>query len=137
MNLLVNPARRSFCFAHPLFAGSIQSADGSTNFIGFMPPRFNKRYVEHPIAATIMAALRKVERKPSELTFWGVGMTDSDADLLELFRHWAGEAERIEFINPSSSDVRRATGLLGYAASQFEDVDAWDRQDGISVHPDC
>lgn len=54
MNLLVNLNKQSFYFARPVFAGSIQPADGATNFAGFVPSRFNKQYSQHPVAHRII-----------------------------------------------------------------------------------
>jgi hypothetical protein len=72
MNLLVNSIRQSFYFARPLFAGSIQPADGATNYAGFMPPRFNKQYSQHPVAQMIIEATKVIE--PHHVIFWGCGI---------------------------------------------------------------
>jgi hypothetical protein len=105
MNLIVNSKRQGFCFARPLLAGSVQPGDGSTNYSGFVPPRFNKSYNQHPVAQMIIEATKVIE--PTEVIFWGVGLTDSDQDLLNLYRRWCHRANQVDFINPSKPAATR------------------------------
>jgi hypothetical protein len=126
MNLMVNSKEQKFCFVRPLFAGSIQPADGSTNFSGFMPPRFNKRYSEHRVAEMIIEATKVIE--PHRVIFWGVGLTDSDQDLLDLYRRWCHEADQIDFINPSDHDAQRAATLLDVKICHYRNVEDWHNQ---------
>lgn len=123
MNLLINSKRRSFYFARPLFAGSVQPSDGSRNYIGIVPPRLNKQYAQHPVAHMIIEATKDIQ--PTHVIFWGVGLTDSDKDLLDLYRRWCHVAGQIDFINPSVTDVERAKNLLGTDARQYNDVADW------------
>jgi len=123
MNLLVNSTRQSFYFARPLFAGSVQPADGATNYAGFVPPRFDKKYSQHPVAQKIIEATKVIE--PQHVIFWGVGLTDSDTDLLDLYRRWCRRADRIDFINPSDDDTQRATKLLDVSVCHYRNVEDW------------
>lgn len=123
MNLLVNKEQHSFYFARPLFAGSVQPADGAKNYIGIVPPRVNKQYAQHPVARMIIEATRGV--RPAHAIFWGVGMTDSDQDLLDLYRQWCHAADQVDFINPSLADVENAKKLLGVDIRQYRDVKDW------------
>lgn len=123
MNLLINSNRRSFYFAKPLFAGSVQPSDGSRNYMGFVPPRHNKQYAQHPVARMIIEATKSIQ--PTHVIFWGVGLTDSDKDLLDLYRGWCHVADRIDFINPTVADVERGKKLLGTDARQYNDVAVW------------
>jgi hypothetical protein len=128
LNLFVDAKREGFWFAKPYFAGGIQPADGSRNYLGFVPPRFGKSYEQHPIAAMILEAIRFAE--PWVLTFWGIGLTDSDTDLLDLFRGWSRGAA-VEVINPDVAVGRRAANLLGQPIAQFATVTDWEARKGI------
>jgi hypothetical protein len=46
-------------------------------------PRLNKTYDQHPIAKVILDAA--CNRHPRHIAMWGVGLTDSDADLIDLY----------------------------------------------------
>jgi hypothetical protein len=127
MNLMVNSNRLGFYFARPLFAGSVQPGDGSTNFAGFVPPRFNKQYSQHPVALAIIEATKAAVVEPEHVIFWGVGLTDSDQDLLDLYRQWCHGA-RVDFINPSDGDVVKAMTLLGTSARHYRNVEEWNRR---------
>lgn len=131
MNLLVDLKAGRFGFSPTLYAGSIQPADGTRNYVGFVSPRFGKQYDQHPVAEAIIEATAPFE--PSTVTFWGVGLTDSDHDLLALYRTWSRRSETVEFINPGRYDVERAARLVGRAVIHFADVAAWERGDGDMV----
>ena len=123
MNLVVNPKQRSFYFARPFFAGSVQPSDGATNYVGFVPPRLNKQYAQHPVARMIIEATKGI--RPAQAIFWGVGLTDSDKDLLDLYIKWCHAADQVDFINPSVADVQNAKKLLGVDIRQYRDVADW------------
>lgn len=123
MNLLVDLNRQSFYFARPLFAGSVQPSDGSTNYVGIVPPRLNKQYAQHPVARTIIEATKGI--RPAHAIFWGVGLTDSDKDLLDLYGQWCRAADQVDFINPSVADVENAKIQLGVDVRQYCDVADW------------
>jgi hypothetical protein len=123
MNLFVNMERRSFWFARPLFAGSVQPSDGSRSYYGILPPRLNKQYVQHPVAQLIIEATEEIG--PGHIIFWGIGLTDSDTDLLDLYRRWCQRADQVDFINPSFHDVERAKKLLGTDVQHYHDVTNW------------
>jgi hypothetical protein len=59
------------------------------------------------------------------VTFWGVGFTDSDIDLLALYREATGGAERVEFINPSTAAYENAARLLSVSARHFIALESW------------
>ncbi len=123
MNLFVDPEQRSLYFARPLFAGSVQPGDGSTNYAGIVPPRLNKQYAQHPAAHIIIEATKSIE--PTHVIFWGVGLTDSDKDLLDLYRSWCRSANQVDFINPSVAHVEAARDLLDVSARQYNNVADW------------
>lgn len=125
LNLFVDKAREGFWFAKPYFAGAVQPSDGSRNYLGFVPPRFGKTYEQHPIAETIFNAIRT--SAPWVITFWGIGLTDSDTDLLELFRRWA-RAAAVEVINPDPTAGKRFSALLEQPVAQFASVTDWEAQ---------
>lgn len=123
MNLLVDPDRSRFYFARPLFAGSVQPSDGSRNYLGFVPPRLNKKYDQHPTAHMIIEATKGIQ--PEHIIFWGVGLTDSDRDLLKLYKKWTSKAHQIDFINPSLGDVEKAKEILGVSVGHYCNVIDW------------
>lgn len=130
LNLFLSPSRDRFWFSQPQIVAGIQPADGSRNYLGFVPPRFEKQYDQHPIAEAILE--RVAPLIPTVVTFWGIGLTDSDHDLLAIFRRWARSAA-VEFINPSQADAARAARLLGVPVLQFPDVDAWTQGRGRAL----
>ena len=123
MNLLINSKNSSFYFAQPLFAGSVQPGDGFRNYTGFVPPRLDKQYAQHPVAQMIIEPTKSIQ--PTHVIFWGVGLTDSDKDLLDLYRRWCHLADQIDFINPSAADVDRARKLLDVDVRRYDDVADW------------
>lgn len=125
LNLVVREEGDSavFTFGRLNWPGMPQPADGSRNYLGFVPPRFNKQYAQHPIAQAILAATSPLS--PDVLTFWGVGLADSDHDLLELYRGWSQQAARVEVINPNAAAAARAERLLGRPVTHFGRLDLW------------
>jgi hypothetical protein len=71
----------------------------------------------------ILSALR--DRRPDEFVFWGVGLTESDADLLSLYRAWARRARVVQTINPDPKAVARAEELLRRSVERFDDAAEW------------
>lgn len=126
MNLFVDRKRQGFWFAKPYFAGSVQPANGSRNYVGIVPPRLNKSYTQHPVAHAIIEATKGIE--PEHLIFWGVGLTESDTDLLDLYTRWCHGVDQVDIINPSVADVERAKKLLDVDARQHNNVADWDSQ---------
>lgn len=126
INLVVDLEGESFSFGKLEWPGSPQPSNGRRNYPGFVPPRLNKSYVQHPVAYTILEATRPLS--PRILTFWGVGLTDSDKDLLELYRSWCHSAERIEFINPSITAKERAEAILDVPISHFCCTEEWEAE---------
>jgi len=124
INLLADETH--FWFAQPESIGALpSSADDFRNWRAIVPPRFNKSYEQHPIAAMILDSIR--DARPEVVTFWGVGLTDSDADLLELYRVWVGASDVAEVINPDSNTltVGRARDLLRVPIRHFLSPEDW------------
>lgn len=124
MNLLANETE--FWFAQIDCIGALPSAsDDYRNWRAIIPPRFNKSYKQHPVAGMIINAIRAVH--PDVLTYWGVGLTDSDADLLELYRSWSAVSRTAEFINPNpeTDAIARAHDLLGIPIQHFLSPEDW------------
>ena len=84
LNLITNDT--SFTFGQPDWLG-IPEPQGFNSFRGFIFPRINKSYEQHPIAKIMLGSIRG--RHPKQVAMWGVGLTDSDADLLSLYTAWA------------------------------------------------
>ena len=107
LNLVQLDGGYSFGAAHWL--GTPEPADGRS-FQGFVPPRLNKTYAQHPFAKQIMDSMRG--RRPNQLIFWGIGLTESDADLLALYRAWANRAQEVVVVNPDHTAAERIGRLL-------------------------
>ena len=122
INLLAN--HESFWFAKPDTIGALPSSeDDFRNFVAIVPPRFNKSYEQHPIARIILQSI--VHTMPRQLTFWGVGLTDSDVDLVELYGRWVKFAEAVEVINPDTTVAARVSQILGRRVSAFASIESW------------
>lgn len=87
-----------------------------------MPPRLNKSYDQHPIAKIVLEAARN--RHPNHVALWGVGLTDSDADLIELYSAWIKRATSVDIINPSLDVAEKAKAIFGRPVRHF-DVSDW------------
>jgi len=121
-NLLAD--ERSFRFAHPDCIGAVSSsADNSRNYRAIVPPRFNKHYAQHAIARIIIDGI--VNLRPDIVTFWGVGLTDSDADLIEVYRKWMASTSVIEVINPDPVVTDRATRMLKRDIRYCSTLEEW------------
>lgn len=122
MNLLADEQR--FRFAHPDCIGALSSsADNSRNWRAIVPPRFNKSYAQHPIAKMILDCVTGVQ--PNAITFWGVGLTDSDEDLLQIYRLWLKSVAAIEVINPDAAVAQKASQLFEVQARHFSTIEHW------------
>jgi hypothetical protein len=123
INLIDYPSQHSFGFCSPSeFSGSHESENESLSS-AILPPRLNKQYAEHPIAAAIVAPLKSY--KPRVLTFWGVGLTESDADLNALYKSLSTTADRVEVINPDEGSAKRTEKILGRKISWYEALSDW------------
>ncbi|MET4315896.1 hypothetical protein [Bradyrhizobium sp. RT4b] len=111
-----------FAFGQPDWWG-IPEPQGYRSFSGFVPPRLNKRYDQHPIAKMILDSARN--RHPRHIAMWGVGLTDSDADLIDLYSAWVRRAESVDIINPSFEVAEKARKIFGRPVHHFADVAHW------------
>ncbi len=67
--------------------------------------------------------------QPTHVIFWGVGLTDSDKDLLDLFRKWCHVADQIDFIDPKVADFDPScSAMLRFALTTL-----W-RQPRLAAH---
>lgn len=129
LNLFVNRAKSAMRFVDVCDysgSGSFPDPEGGEweAHSAIVPPRLNKQYQQHPIAATILG--RFTDFPPRKLTFWGCGLTASDSDLLAIYRRAATEASGVEFINPSKDACERASNLLGRSVHHYASLEAWD-----------
>jgi hypothetical protein len=88
-----------------------------------VPPRFNKKYAQHPIARIIIDGI--VSFRPDIVTFWGVGLTDSDADLLDVYRKWIASTSVIEVINPDAAVTDRAMRIFKMDVRHYSTLEEW------------
>jgi hypothetical protein len=121
-NLLAD--ENSFLFAHPDCIGALPSgADNFRNHRAIVPPRFNKQYAQHPIARVIINGI--VNFRPDAVTYWGVGLTDSDADLLDIYRKWMYSTSIVEVINPDAAVSNRAARMFKRDIRHFPTLEEW------------
>ena len=127
-NFYVNPQNGNCFFEEPqkiLGSVGIPDPQGGVFFAqhGIIPPRLSKSYAQHPAAEMILGNGRPFS--PRIVTFWGVGLTDSDVDLLSLYREAVADARLVEFINPSLEACENATKLLATNLTHFLSLDQW------------
>lgn len=122
LNLLSDNKR--FAFADPNCIGTTPSStDNMRNWRGIVPPRFNKDYEQHPYSKMIFSNLKNLT--PSRMTFWGIGMSDSDEDLIRLYRKWVASTSVLEVINPDSIVADRIAKILNKKVRHFSKLDDW------------
>jgi hypothetical protein len=118
--MVVNDTR--FAFGQPEWLGMPQPV-GYRSYSGLIPPRLNKNYAQHPIAKMILAPAQ--DRRPDSIVLWGVGLTESDYDLINLYRRWSEHADMIDVINPDSDVAARARELFKREVRYFADISQW------------
>jgi hypothetical protein len=133
LNLVIDEVEKRFCFGNLNWPGNPQPADGSKNYVGFIPPRLNKSYSQHWVSSMILKPTSAFS--PHALTFWGVGLTESDTDLLQLYRKWASTAHKVEFINPSKEAASHAQELLDKQIEHFAQIADWEAMVKRNVVP--
>jgi hypothetical protein len=111
-----------FKFGQPEWLGMPQPP-GFRSYSGIIPPRINKHYVQHPIAQIILASVH--HRLPQALVMWGVGLTESDEDLIALYSRWSEHADVVDIINPSPDVAAKASKLFSCEVRHFTDVSEW------------
>ncbi len=122
LNMVSND--QHFAFGQPEWLGMPQPP-GFRSYSGLIPPRLNKSYSQHPIAAMILAPV--AARAPEQLTMWGVGLAESDVDLTELYKAWVSHTKRIEVVNPSPRVAERVHALFSCDVVHFSSVAEWER----------
>jgi len=106
----------SVTFAHPdIYGAGLPS--GQESYTEIFAPRKNKNYEQSPTSKIIIDSVKNL--KPHKLTFWGVGFTASDIDLLELYSNWASQSQIVELINPDPQIAKTISELLKISASKI------------------
>jgi len=89
-----------------------------SGFRGFVSGLENFVLINTPIAMRIFQAIR--DYRPESVTFWGVGFTNSDADLTEAYKRWCRSASKISLIHPSpTTEVADAEQILKRSIQHF------------------
>lgn len=122
LNLVANETH--FTFGQPKWLGMPQPP-GFRSYSGLIPPKINKHYTQHPIAQMILAPVH--DRLPNSIVMWGVGLTESDDDLIALYSQWSEHANVIEIINPDAGLVEKARTLFKCEVRHFTDVAEWNQ----------
>ena len=121
-NLLADDEK--FWFAQPDCIGAAPSSgDNFRNHRAIVPPRFNKSYAQHEIAKIIFRSIENL--RPSKMTFWGVGLTESDEDLIELYKAWLGSTSVVEVVNPDTLVTDRASRILNTEIRHYSTIEEW------------
>ena len=120
LNMVVNST--SFAFGQPEWLGMPQPP-GFRSYSGLIPPRINKSYEQHPIARMILSPA--LSRSPDLVIMWGVGLANSDIDLLQLYSSWANHSDQLHIVNPSADVAERATELFSCTVRHFRSVEEW------------
>jgi hypothetical protein len=58
---------------------------------------------------------------------WGVGLTDSDLDLISLFKRWVKNSDAIDIINPCAEVAEKAKNLFACCVRHFLSVPEWEQ----------
>jgi hypothetical protein len=120
LNLVTN--EDGFEFGSPEWLGMPQPP-GYLSYSGIIPPRLNKDYSQHPVAATILGWIK--DRKPEKVVMWGVGLTESDKDLMGLYAGWLTNSKVLEIINPSVDVANKAASIFNISVRHYLSVDEW------------
>ncbi|MBX3121579.1 MAG: hypothetical protein KF854_00795 [Nitrospira sp.] len=123
INLLVNQKEGTFFFGQPDIPGTVVPSKDLSMSASLLPPRLSKDYASHPIADAIIKPL--VAFAPSDLLFWGVGFTESDTNVNEIYKHFARTAGKIEVINPDMSTWSTVAKILEKDVKGYRTLDDW------------
>lgn len=122
LNLVVQEDGSGFSFGQPMWLGTPEPP-GGFSFQGIIPPRFAKSYEQNKISSMILDTLR--HNKPRKITMWGIGLTESDVDLLSLYYAWTKRGASVEVINPDTSVAIKIQELLGCRVEHYMDHSEW------------
>jgi len=128
INCYINHKNGNYYFTEPdKIAGSVSIDRGDDGifdpFGSLFPPRLNKNYKMHPMAKAILETAQPYN--VHIVTFWGVGLTESDIDLLSIYKKATKKAQTIEFINPDKRAYQKAMKLLKKEIEWFSNLDQW------------
>ncbi|MGV8024991.1 MAG: hypothetical protein AB2L18_00330 [Anaerolineaceae bacterium] len=129
-NLNVDKKESKFVFLQPdKIIGNvlIKTPQGGYEnpYISILPPRLNKTYKQHPIASQIVNSIDDFETEI--LTFWGIGLTQSDIELTSIYKKASEYAKKIEFINPDISAFENAEKILQKKIIHYKSLDHWNK----------
>jgi len=122
LNLVVLEDGSGFCFGQPTWFGTPEPPNGFS-FQGLIPPRFSKSYEQNPISKIILNTLR--DHRPKKITMWGIGLTESDVDLLSLYSAWAKRGAVVEIINPDTNVTKKIQKLLNCTVVHYSSHSDW------------
>lgn len=122
LNMVVNPSI-GFAFGHPEWLGCPEPNNGYLSYLGLIPPRLNKSYEQNPIAKAILDSIK--DTKPDELIFWGVGFTESDIDLVNLFQGWLRDDILVRVVNPNRDVSHKFNNILSHKVIHHQGIEEW------------
>lgn len=126
LNMFINSSATSsataFIFGKPEYLGS-GATQGWYNYLALVPPRSNKTYEQNPISKILIDQIKCFS--PEEISFWGVGFTESDVDLIELFKRWSVSQPTINVVNPDYRVCQKMEKILDCKTIHYNSVDSW------------
>lgn len=122
LNMVVSS--NAFDFGQPEWWGSPSSSDLKWHsYIGLIPPRLDKEY-EQNIASKMMIDSVKNFR-PEEILLWGIGLTESDIDLINLFQGWSAHKPFVGVANPDKNIAKKVETMLSCNTVHYIKIEDW------------
>lgn len=74
----------------------------------------------------ILAPVR--DRRPQAIIMWGVGLAESDQDLMALYSRWSEHADAIDIINPDPDVTVKSRALFNCEIRHFASIVEWEQR---------
>lgn len=104
--------------------GSSTPADPEwRSYTGLIPPRFDKSYEQNPASKMMIESVQQLQ--PNEIVFWGIGFTESDIDLNELFKKWCKNKPIISVANPIIEVAKKIESNLSCMVNHYSTIEKW------------
>lgn len=122
LNMVISS--NGFSFGSPEWWGSPAPANPEwRSYIGLIPPRFDKSYEQNRASKMMIESVQQLQ--PDEIVFWGIGFTESDIDLNELFKKWCGNKPIISVANPIIEVAKKIESNLSCMVNHYSKIEKW------------
>jgi len=115
----------------PTLFNQSQPNNNSKNYLTFIPPMLGKNFEQHPLSRAIIEAIPF--NYPLNLIFWGVGFTESDVNLINMYKKWANMSRKVSFINPDKKVSSNFKKNIGGNVFRYDNVNNFITNKGIEV----